>query len=107
LQSLLARDGAHVDAFFFCLTARDNATAANPAGLFEQAVAQFPEIRTETSIMIGDSFSDIEFGRRLEWPPSSLRASGAPKARSRGSRRVGQSLLPVLAEAVDALLEGR
>jgi histidinol phosphatase-like enzyme len=34
-------------------------------GLFEQVVAEFPDVTAGASVMIGDSLSDIEFGRTL------------------------------------------
>jgi histidinol phosphatase-like enzyme len=34
-------------------------------GLFEQAVADHPDIQAHTSVIIGDSKSDIEFGKGL------------------------------------------
>jgi histidinol phosphatase-like enzyme len=34
-------------------------------GLFQQAVANHPEINAHTSVMIGDSKSDMEFGSGL------------------------------------------
>jgi D-glycero-D-manno-heptose 1,7-bisphosphate phosphatase len=109
LQSLLARDGAHVDAFFFCPHGKGQCNCRKPLpGLFEQAVAQFPEIRTETSIMIGDSFSDIEFGRRLGM--ATVFIEGVPERRKPGAEAAGalaSLCFPSLAEAVDALLEGR
>lgn len=66
LQDLLQTHGAHVDGFYFCPHDKRQCNCRKPLpGLFEQALAEFPEIRSATSIMIGDSLSDIEFGRRL------------------------------------------
>ena len=65
-QGQLARSGAHIDAFFVCPHDQGQCNCRKPLpGLFEQAIARFPEITGHTSVMIGDSFSDIEFGRRL------------------------------------------
>jgi len=66
LQDLLKTHGAHVDAFYFCPHDKHQCNCRKPLpGLFEQAVAQFHTITTAASVMIGDSLSDIEFGRRL------------------------------------------
>jgi D-glycero-D-manno-heptose 1,7-bisphosphate phosphatase len=58
--------GAHVDGFYFCPHDKGQCNCRKPLpGLFEQAVADFPGITAATSVMIGDSLSDVEFGRRL------------------------------------------
>jgi D-glycero-D-manno-heptose 1,7-bisphosphate phosphatase len=66
LQASLETRGARIDGFFFCPHDKGQCTCRKPlGGLFDQAVAQFPEITAQASVMIGDSLSDIEFGRRL------------------------------------------
>jgi len=66
LNGVLKEHGAHIDAFFVCPHDKGVCNCRKPlGGLFDQAVARFPEIKPETSVMIGDSLSDIEFGRRL------------------------------------------
>ncbi len=65
-ERLLQSEGARVDAFYVCPHDTNRCNCRKPLpGLFEQAVAQFPEISAATSVMIGDSLLDIEFGRRL------------------------------------------
>ena len=88
LQALLQQSGAHLDAFYFCPHDKNECNCRKPLpGLFEQAQADFPDITAESSLMIGDSWSDIEFGRRLgmvtvfiEGDPK-LQKSGAEAAR--------------------------
>jgi D-glycero-D-manno-heptose 1,7-bisphosphate phosphatase len=66
LQQLIASGGARVDAFFFCPHNKNACDCRKPLpGLFHQAQAQFPEIDAATSVMFGDSKSDMEFGRGL------------------------------------------
>jgi D-glycero-D-manno-heptose 1,7-bisphosphate phosphatase len=66
LQHELSRQNAHIDAFYFCPHAKNNCNCRKPlTGLFEQAQAQFPGILPQTSLIIGDSLSDVEFGRNL------------------------------------------
>jgi D-glycero-D-manno-heptose 1,7-bisphosphate phosphatase len=66
LQLTLAESGAHVDGFYFCPHDKRECNCRKPGpGLFEQAKADFPEITPETSLMVGDSLSDIEFGINL------------------------------------------
>lgn len=64
-SELLARENAQIDAYYFApqLTA-DNCNNRKPkTGMAFQAKTQFPSIDFSKSIMVGDSNSDIEFGR--------------------------------------------
>jgi len=84
LQKLLAECGAHVDGFYFCPHDRGQCTCRKPlAGLFEQAQTEFPGISAASSIMIGDSESDMEFGRRLGMITAFL--EGEPARRKPGA----------------------
>ncbi len=66
LNQELATHGAHIDGFFYCPHDKGVCECRKPKpGLFEQARALHPEITWETSVMIGDSLSDIEAGVRL------------------------------------------
>ena len=106
-QAVLNRRGARIDGFYFCPHDKSECNCRKPLpGLFEQAVADFPEVRAETCVMIGDSVSDIDFGRRLGMHTiflegdKSRQKPGADTARELADWRF--SSLP---EAVDALLE--
>lgn len=105
-QRLLDREGAHIDGFFICPHEKDACNCRKPLpGLFEQAVARFPAITAATSVMIGDSLSDVEFGRRLGmktifvYGDEEHRAPGGEEAARLADLRLGS-----LAEAVDGLL---
>lgn len=106
LANLLAAEGAHLDGFYFCPHDEGACNCRKPApGLFHQAKADFPEIEEAESVMIGDSLSDIEFGRGLgmrtvfiEGPAETQRA-GAERARKLADARAGS-----LAEAAESLL---
>ena len=66
LQRELSKNQAHIDGFYFCPHDKRECGCRKPLpGLFEQAQAEFPEIDTSTSLILGDSLSDIEFGRNL------------------------------------------
>ena len=57
---------AGVDAFYYCPHDKRMCRCRKPLpGMFEQAQAQFPRIEAERSVMVGDSLSDIEFGRAV------------------------------------------
>jgi D-glycero-D-manno-heptose 1,7-bisphosphate phosphatase len=106
LKKKLAAEGAHLDGFFFCPHDNETCNCRKPLpGLFEQARAECPEIEAANSVMIGDSLSDIEFGRAIgmrtifiEASPETQRA-GAVKARELADHRAGS-----LAEAVEFLI---
>jgi D-glycero-D-manno-heptose 1,7-bisphosphate phosphatase len=107
-QRLLELEGARIDAFFICPHEENECNCRKPLpGLFEQAVARFPEITAATSVMIGDSIVDIEFGRRLGMKTIFIdsdahhRAPGAEE-----SANLADLHFASLPEAVDALLAG-
>lgn len=106
LQQELARHGAHIDAFYFCPHDKNACDCRKPLpGMFLQAQRDFPAIDAQTSVMIGDSAVDIEFGRRLGM--RTLFIDGDPAQRKPGTREAGAAAtarFPSLAAAVDALL---
>ena len=103
---LLEQQNARIDAFYICPHDRGECTCRKPLpGLFEQAIADFPEISAAESVMVGDSLVDIEFGRQLgmktifvvgpaqNQPPGAERAAGLADLKC-----------PSLVEAVKALV---
>jgi D-glycero-D-manno-heptose 1,7-bisphosphate phosphatase len=107
LQRQLEDRGAHVDAFYFCPHDKGQCNCRKPLpGLFEQARADFPEIKVESSAMIGDSISDVEFGHRLGM--RTVFIEGDPERRKPGiekARQLATVCFTSLAEAVEYLLE--
>ncbi|MFK7809158.1 MAG: D-glycero-alpha-D-manno-heptose-1,7-bisphosphate 7-phosphatase [Saprospiraceae bacterium] len=59
--------GGQIDAIYHCPKRKEeNADCRKPnSGMALQAQHDFPDIDFETSIMVGDSWSDMEFGKRL------------------------------------------
>lgn len=108
-QNLLKSHGAHVDGFYFCPHDKRQCNCRKPLpGLYEQALAEFPEITAESSAMVGDSLSDIEFGRRLGMLTVFL--DGDPGRQKSGSQSAGELAdfrFASLAEAVDHLLKNQ
>jgi D-glycero-D-manno-heptose 1,7-bisphosphate phosphatase len=109
IQETLRRHEARLDAFIFCPHDLDQCQCRKPLpGMFEQAQRTFPRVTADESVMIGDSHSDIEFGRRLgmltiliddnlERPNPNLAEAGGD-----ADWRVSS-----LSEAVDLLMERR
>jgi len=106
-QSYLKTRGAHVDGFYFCPHEKDRCSCRKPlSGLFEQALKEFPQIRAETSAMIGDSWSDIEFGRRLGMRTVFLEGDAdVQKSGEEAARELADLRFPSLIDAVDELLK--
>jgi len=111
LQQELRAQNAQIDAFYICPHDRDTCNCRKPlTGLFEQAKAAFPEIQLETSLLVGDSLSDIEFGRSLGL--TTILIEGDMNGGDRDIRDVRASQLadlcfPSLSDAVDAVLGSR
>lgn len=67
MQMEVEKVGAKIDGIYFCpelATANPNCRKPNP-GMAFQAKADFPEIDFSKSIIVGDSISDMLFGKRL------------------------------------------
>lgn len=67
MLKVIQSGGGRIDAIFTCPHARqEGCPCRKPAtGMAYQARQQFPDIIFENSFMVGDSLSDIEFGRTL------------------------------------------
>ena len=66
MVSEIRRAGGRLDVVLVCPHLEGTCDCRKPAiGLFRQAEAIFPEIDLATSIVVGDSSSDIEAGNRL------------------------------------------
>jgi len=108
-QRQLNGAGARIDAFFICPHDKGQCNCRKPLpGLFEQAVATFPDITAATSVIIGDSLSDIEFGHRLGM--ATVFIEGDPQRRRSGAEEAAKMAdlrFASLPAAVDALLAAR
>ena len=58
--------GRGLDAIYYCPHDHGECHCRKPdIGLFEKAMKDFPQINPNNSVVIGDSLSDIQAGRRL------------------------------------------
>jgi D-glycero-D-manno-heptose 1,7-bisphosphate phosphatase len=109
LQEVLMADGAHVDAFYICPHDKERCNCRKPLpGMFEQAQHDFPDITATTSVMIGDSLSDIEFGKRLGM--RTVFIEGDAERRKAGAEAAAENAdlrFPSLASAIDVLVGER
>jgi len=109
LRNFLGSRGARLDGVYYCPHDKGECDCRKPmSGLFEQAVRNFPDIDAQSSMMIGDSLSDMEFGRRLGM--LCILIEGDPARRKPGieqARGLADFTCASLAEAVDLLLDAR
>ncbi len=58
--------GGRIDAVYFCPDLEDNSPNRKPnSGMGSQAVKDFPDIDLNKAIMVGNTLSDMQFGRNL------------------------------------------
>jgi D-glycero-D-manno-heptose 1,7-bisphosphate phosphatase len=100
MQDQLARNNARLDAIYYCPHDHLECHCRKPdTGLFEQAFQSFPQANAGNSVVIGDSLSDIEAGRRLSM--KTIFIQGEPDR-----QKAGADLAASLADAVaGSLLE--
>ncbi|MFP5276944.1 MAG: D-glycero-alpha-D-manno-heptose-1,7-bisphosphate 7-phosphatase [Acidobacteriota bacterium] len=105
-QELLRSRGAHVDGFFACPHDRNECNCRKPlSGLYDQARARFPEIAPATSVMIGDTLGDMEFGRRLGMATLFIEVDRArQRSGAAQARELAAGCFHSLREAVEAML---
>ena len=66
MRSHLARHGARLDAIYYCPHDIGECQCRKPdIGLFTQACKDFPQASAHNSVVIGDSLSDIQAGKRM------------------------------------------
>jgi D-glycero-D-manno-heptose 1,7-bisphosphate phosphatase len=68
MQEQLAKENAQVDKIYYCpaLSGDTRFNCRKPdIGMALQAKKDFPEINFTKSVMVGDSISDMEFGKKL------------------------------------------
>ncbi len=66
MRAEIAEQGGHIDRVYICpsLASANDPNRKPDIGMALQAVADFPEVCLNDSVMIGDSVSDMEFGWR-------------------------------------------
>lgn len=69
MRNAVSNAGARLDAIYYCphFGDEENCNCRKPnSGMALQAKSQFPEIDFNHSVMVGDSKSDIDFGKNLK-----------------------------------------
>jgi histidinol-phosphate phosphatase family protein len=66
MENELRKKGAHIDAYYFSPDVEEGSYNRKPnIGLFLKAKKDFPEIDFKSSFVVGDSWRDIEAGKRI------------------------------------------
>jgi len=66
MENEIEKAGGRIDAVFYCSDLDDNSPYRKPnPGMGLQAAKQFPDIDLSKAIMVGNTISDMEFGRNL------------------------------------------
>jgi histidinol-phosphate phosphatase family protein len=66
MVAAIQKEGGRIDAIYFCSDLDDNSPNRKPnPGMGLQASRAFPEIDFKKSLMVGNNFSDMQFGRNL------------------------------------------
>jgi D-glycero-D-manno-heptose 1,7-bisphosphate phosphatase len=98
MRAGLERQGARVDGIYYCPHDHGECNCRKPdIGLFEQAQQQFPQANAQNSVVIGDSLSDIQAGKRLGMRTIFIRGDAT-------TRKEGAEVAAALADAVAASL---
>jgi D-glycero-D-manno-heptose 1,7-bisphosphate phosphatase len=107
LSGTLEHHGARLDAFYICPHDRGQCLCRKPlGGMFEQAQKEFAEVTADSSLMIGDSLSDMEFADRLGM--YSIFIEGKKQTQSPGidrARLIADARCASLFEAVSLILK--
>ncbi len=106
MQSHLALHGASLDAIYYCPHDRGQCTCRKPeTGLFEAALERYKEANEHNSLVIGDSISDIQAGKRLGMRTIFLRGEATrQKPGAATAAGMADAVASSLLEAVEAHL---
>ena len=66
MQQEIEKNGGHIDAVFYCSDVEETSPFRKPyPGMGLQAAKQFKDIDLTKAVMVGNTISDMEFGRNL------------------------------------------
>ena len=67
MQAAIEKAGGKVDAVYYCKDVENDSPNRKPQpGMGLQAIEKFPDIDVSKSIMVGNTLSDMQFGRNLK-----------------------------------------
>jgi histidinol-phosphate phosphatase family protein len=73
-------NSGRIDKIYFCSDVNENSFYRKPnIGMGIKAKQDFPDLDFEKSIMVGDSFSDLEFGKKLGMITVLIRSESTPE----------------------------
>lgn len=106
LKEHLASHGAWLDEIYFCPHDKEQCECRKPkTGMLQRALRAYPYADAAHSMMIGDSYSDIQAGRNLGMPTIFIRGDRERrKAGAKDAEQEANYVVENLSEAVDLLL---
>src|SRR5271170_6985852 len=106
LQRELAREGAAIDAIYYCPHGHDECSCRKPqTGMLEAAFRDFPGAAAENSILIGASHADMECGRRAGMTTIFVDSEDdRPKPASESAKEIADGVADSLNDAVRWIL---
>jgi D-glycero-D-manno-heptose 1,7-bisphosphate phosphatase len=102
----LEQQGVWLDAILYCPHDEGKCNCRKPdIGMFEQAFGKFPDANPANSVLIGDSLSDIQAGRRLGMRTVFIQGDpGRQKAGAIAGAELADAVASSLLEAVELYL---
>ena len=101
LREHLAAHGAHLDAIYYCPHDNGQCRCRKPqTGMFEQAFQDFPGASADNSVMVGDSFSDMEAAWRLGMRSVFIADSAEPRPNAEGTAALATAFAASLLDFV-------
>lgn len=104
MENAVKEAGGRIDAVFYCSDMEDDSPYRKPnPGMGHAACREFPDIDPSRSLMIGNTMSDMEFGRNLGCPYNVFLTTTLPQT-DPGDHRI-DAMFPSLHELAEAFRE--
>jgi D-glycero-D-manno-heptose 1,7-bisphosphate phosphatase len=106
MRADLGLHGARLGGIYYCPHDRGECQCRKPGtGLFAQAQKEFPQVAAENSVVIGDSLSDIQAGKRLDMKTIFIRGDASTqKDGAEAAASLADAVAGSLLEAVEVHL---
>jgi D-glycero-D-manno-heptose 1,7-bisphosphate phosphatase len=83
VEELLAEQGITIVQTYFCPDAEQNAPRRKPnTGMWEDIRKDYPDIRAEDCVMVGDKDADIQFGKNIGAATARIASGQYPQTQS-------------------------
>lgn len=108
LRGALAREGAVIDAIYYCPHNENQCHCRKPGtGMLEAAFRDFPGASAENSILIGDSLSDIQCGQSIGMTTILVEGENESREPAKAAKTVADAVTASLSDAARLILGNR